>query len=60
MELDEIDIPPGKFILLGGGIGGKFGFSLCGTFSTLEQALPKQKPLLPTISIQIHMANFCM
>lgn len=38
MQLDEIDIPKGKFILLGGGATGELGFSLCGTYATLEEA----------------------
>ncbi|OGM96585.1 MAG: hypothetical protein A3B86_00720 [Candidatus Yanofskybacteria bacterium RIFCSPHIGHO2_02_FULL_38_22b] len=37
-SLNEIEIPIGKFILLGGGVGGELGFSLCGTFSTVEEA----------------------
>ena len=42
MELAEIDIPQGSFILLGGQADGEFGFSLCGTFTTLEEAQAKK------------------
>lgn len=42
MQLDQIDIPAGKFILLGGGVSGEYGFSLCGTFDTIEEARAKK------------------
>ena len=37
MEIGEIEIPKGKFALLGGSKDG-YGFSHCGTFDTLEEA----------------------
>jgi len=41
MEIGEIDIPKGKFALLGGSESGA-RFSHCGTFDTLEEAKVKR------------------